>query len=108
MEPRLSGRPPSDLGKGRAREDGHGVALPGHGPGVHPAEVVVWWSLDYEYLHPFRDFLKRFPSLPGMSLIETRRVPIPYGGVARIYRLSLSPAIEDLDRTAHSTEAPCP
>jgi hypothetical protein len=66
---------------------------------ARPAWVVAW-NGDYGVMEPFRDFLRRFPELPGIQLREALRaqIPAPYGGIVRVYRLELSDAILALER----------
>jgi hypothetical protein len=73
-------------------------------------EWIVSWNWDYSVMQPFRDFLRRFPELPGMQLVETRRapLPLPYGGTVRVYRLNLSDAIKNLDRASYGAPVACP
>jgi hypothetical protein len=61
-------------------------------------------------MQPFYRFLRQFPDLPGMQLErgEGAELPPPYSGSVRVFRLSLSEGILALDRTVHSTQAPCP
>lgn len=71
---------------------------------------IVSWDFDYSTMHPFYQFLRKYPDLPSMRLERASKValPAPYGGTVRVNLLSLSEAISALDRTLHSTEAPCP
>jgi hypothetical protein len=71
---------------------------------------VVSWNEDHTVFKPFRRFLRRFPRLHGMELVETgtTSLPRPFGGTARVYRLTLSEAIRTLDRSSSPTRTPCP
>jgi hypothetical protein len=73
-------------------------------------EWVMAWNTDYSTMRPWWDFLRRFRGLPGMELEEASRtaLPDPYGGIVRVYRLSLSAEVQALDRSVNSTAAPCP
>jgi hypothetical protein len=71
---------------------------------------VLSWNWDYSVWQPFRDFLRRFPDLPGIQVTEAHRTPLPapFGGTVRVYRVSLSEAMEALDRSSASEHSPCP
>jgi hypothetical protein len=71
---------------------------------------VVSWNADYGVMEPFRNFLRRFPELPGIELREAFRSPVPppYGGVVRVYRLDLSETLVSLERKPASPLSPCP
>ena len=71
---------------------------------------VVAWNRDYGILAPFRDFLRHFPTLPGIQVSERERaeLPWPYGGVVRVYRLDFSPEVSRLDRAPGEQALPCP
>lgn len=71
---------------------------------------VVSWNGEYSTMQPYRDFLRRFPRIPGIALTEGIRAPLPwpYGGVVRVYHLSLAPPILALDRKVDTTLIPCP
>ncbi len=76
---------------------------------VRPTWIVAW-NGDYSTMQPFYRFLRQFPDLPGMQLErgEGAELPPPYSGSVRVFRLRLSEGILALDRTVHSTQAPCP
>jgi hypothetical protein len=76
---------------------------------IRPGWVMAW-STDNSVMRPWWDFLRRFDGLPGMQLNEAARRPLPppYGGVVRVYRLSLSGAVQALDRSVGSAATPCP
>jgi hypothetical protein len=71
---------------------------------------VMAWNGDCSVMRPWWDFLRRFGGLPGLELKEASRtvLPGPYGGVVRVYRLSLSADVEALDRSVNSSQALCP
>ncbi|HWW94772.1 MAG TPA: hypothetical protein VN375_15500 [Vicinamibacteria bacterium] len=71
---------------------------------------VLSWNGDYSVMQPFREFLRRFPDLPGIQLTEVRRTPLPppFGGTVRVYRLGLSEAMDALDRSSTTEQPPCP
>lgn len=71
---------------------------------------VMAWNGDYSVMRPWWDFLRRFGGLPGVELREASRtvLPGPYGGTVRVYRLTLSDAVESLDRSVNSASTPCP
>ncbi|MFN8093755.1 MAG: hypothetical protein U0599_16350 [Vicinamibacteria bacterium] len=71
---------------------------------------VMAWDSDYGVMWPWWSFLRRFEGLPGMEIREAARaeIPWPYGGTVRVYRLDLSDAVESLDRSVNSAQAPCP
>jgi hypothetical protein len=71
---------------------------------------VVSWNGEYSTMLPYRDFLRRFPRIPGIALTEGLRAPLPwpYGGVVRVYHLSLARPILALDRTVDTTLVACP
>jgi hypothetical protein len=71
---------------------------------------VLSWNWDYSVMQPFRDFLRRFPDLPGIQLSEAGRTPLPapYGGTVRVYRLALSDVMGALDRSSTIAQPPCP
>jgi hypothetical protein len=71
---------------------------------------VLSWNLDYSVFRPFRRFFRRFPDIPGIELNEIHRVklPPPFGGRVRVFRLELSDTMRALDRTPGSAPLPCP
>jgi hypothetical protein len=71
---------------------------------------VLSWNLDLGVMWRFFRFLRRFPDLPGIELNEIHRVklPPPYGGEVRVFRLDLSEAMSALDRAPDHTLPPCP
>jgi hypothetical protein len=71
---------------------------------------VLSWNGDYSVMQPFREFLRRFPDLPGIQVSEARRTPLPppFGGTVRVYRLGLSDAMDALDRSSTTEQPPCP
>jgi hypothetical protein len=76
---------------------------------VRPKWVVAW-DADYSIMWPFYQFLRRYPDVPGMEVTRGARavIPPPYSGTVRVYGLSFSPPIDALDRTLHTSPAPCP
>ena len=67
---------------------------------------VLSWNMDDGVMQPFRRFFRRFPDLPGMELIEVRRMdlPPPFGGSVQVFRLELSDAMSALERTPGNAE----
>jgi len=71
---------------------------------------VIAWDADYSIMWPFNQFLRRYPDVPGMEVARGRRarLPAPYGGTVRAYRLSFTDEILALDRTLHKAQIGCP
>jgi hypothetical protein len=71
---------------------------------------IVSWNWDDGVFNPFRDFLRTLPKIRGTELAEAGRtpLPLPYGGTVRVYRLTLSDAIRELDRSSRVRAVPCP
>jgi hypothetical protein len=76
---------------------------------VRPRWILSWNEDDGSQL-PFRTFLRNFPELPGMWLVEAGRVPLtpPYSGVVRVYQLTLSERLGGLDTAARGGRPSCP
>ncbi len=76
---------------------------------VQPAWVLAW-DADYSSVLPFYQFLRNYPDIPGMQVTRAARarLPAPYSGTVRAYRLDYSGAISALDRTLYPGQTSCP